>query len=370
MSKQDSSRVPELDGLRGLAIALVVWCHLVEAYLPLGPSTWLGWVRAGTTLSWTGVDLFFVLSGYFIGGILIDQRESPRLSRVFYLRRALRILPLYFVTVLACFIMAAAGWPDAFAAFPAWIYGVFFTNFALVWLNHWDWAPLSVLWSLAVEEQFYLAAPWVVRALSPTRLPRLMAALIAVAWLLRLAAHLLFPDRELAGHVLMPMRMDNLALGVLLAWAVRNAAAKPFFQHLARSWPRWLAVCALLLLVLTVDQPKVGDPALVYGGYTVIALTSALVVAIVVGVRPAGLMRVLRSTPLLSLGRNSYFIYLWHSLIGVELIKWLGGPTFVLNRFSSLLIVLLAGGATWAASLVSGKFFETPLIALGHRHRY
>jgi peptidoglycan/LPS O-acetylase OafA/YrhL len=69
--------------LRGVAIALVLWHHLFAADLPAGRGSWLGYLRAGTGLAWCGVDLFFVLSGYFIGGILIDQRQSPRLARVF-----------------------------------------------------------------------------------------------------------------------------------------------------------------------------------------------------------------------------------------------------------------------------------------------
>ncbi|MBM3853598.1 MAG: acyltransferase, partial [Verrucomicrobia bacterium] len=193
-SSRRASRSAELDGLRGVAIALVLWHHLGASALPFGADSWLGWVRAASSLAGAGVDLFFVLSGYFIGGILIDHRESPRLARVFYLRRALRILPLYAVTLAVIFTLVALGAPGSWQEFPAWIYGLFLTNFALAWAQHWDWLPLSVLWSLAVEEQFYLLAPWIVRALSPTLLPWFAGAVVLTAWLLRLSVLVWFPQ--------------------------------------------------------------------------------------------------------------------------------------------------------------------------------
>src|SRR5205807_122299 len=184
------------------------WHHLVETYLPLGSATWLGWLRVAGNLSWSGVDLFFVLSGYFIGGILLDHRSSPQLPRTFYVRRAVRIPPLYYLTLAVTLLGAARLFPASFTLFPGWVYATFLTNFALSWQNAWDWYPLSVLWSIAVEEQFYLGAPWIVRWIPPARLPVLMLFLIGLAWLLRVTVLHLYPGQNLAGHVLMPMRMD------------------------------------------------------------------------------------------------------------------------------------------------------------------
>lgn len=370
MNPRTEARVPELDGLRGIAIALVVWHHLVETHLPLGSASWLGWLRVATNLSWSGVDLFFVLSGYFIGGILIDHRTSPQLPQTFYVRRAVRILPLYFVTLAFILLVAPRLFSASFVLFPGWVYSLFLTNFALTWANTWDWYPLSVLWSIAVEEQFYLAAPWVVRWIRPARLPVLMVSLIGLAWLLRVAVLHLFPGQYLAHQVLTPMRMDTLAFGVLLAWAVRSPATAPFFQRLARTWPGWLAAGAALFLLLTLSRHLRADAVAVYFGYTVLAATYALLVAVVAVVRPPWLVRLLASAPFTSFGRYSYFIYLWHMLVGWGVIRWLGGPDFVLNSPGSLGIVLLAVAATWFAGLLSWKFFEAPLLKLGRRHTY
>ena len=116
--RAEKARNTALDGLRGIAIAMVLWHHLVEPNLPLGHASPLGWLRAATGLSWAGVDLFFTLSGFLIGGILIDHRISPHFTRVFYLRRAVRILPLYYLTLA---VMAAAilcRLPGSYHIFP------------------------------------------------------------------------------------------------------------------------------------------------------------------------------------------------------------------------------------------------------------
>lgn len=364
------SRITELDGLRGLAIGLVLWHHMVEFSLPTGREDWLGWLRAATNLSWCGVDLFFVLSGYFIGGILLDQRSSVRLVRVFYLRRAVRTLPLYYVTLLALFASLALGLTQTTTLFPPWIYALFLTNIALAGHQTWDWLPLSVLWSLAVEEQFYLTAPWVVRALRPASLPWLLAGLVATALLLRMICTALFPGNLFAVHVLMPMRMDALALGALVAWAVREDGMRGFWSRLARCWPHWLVLGLAALAGLALVRPIEGGLLLARGGYTLLALVFALVVAVVAGVRPAGLNRLLAWRPLALLGRHSYFLYLWHGLLGLGLMRWWGGEHFLLNTFQALIIVLAASGATWLAAGFSWKFFEAPLVRWGQHHSY
>src|SRR6202022_4240957 len=92
-------RIPELDGLRGVAIAMVVAHHYFLEPIQASPGTWLSHVQAVGRLAWSGVDLFFVLSGFLIGGILLDARDSPRYFGTFYRRRFARILPLYVVVL-------------------------------------------------------------------------------------------------------------------------------------------------------------------------------------------------------------------------------------------------------------------------------
>lgn len=359
-----------MDGLRGLAIAGVLWHHLVEPYLPLGSSSALGWVRAAGALSWTGVDLFFVLSGYLIGGILLDHRDSPRLTSTFYLRRAARILPLYYVTIAVCLILVAVGFAGSSQLFSEWVYGTFLTNITLAAVNRWDWAPLSVLWSLAVEEQFYLAAPWIIRWIPPLRVPGFLIGLVASAWVLRTSIVWLWPQNYLAHHVLMPARMDTLACGVLVAWLVRQPHYAGLVRRLEPTWGWWLAAAGALFALLTACHYFHLKAVGLYAGYTLIALIYSLVLFIVVAVRPPLIVRVLSSALPVSLGRHAYFLYLWHMLIGWGLLAWLGGPEFQLNSLTGLAIVVAAVGATWLAAIVSWRLFERPFVRLGHRATY
>lgn len=370
MSGPAPTRDSALDGVRGLAIALVLWHHLVEFFLPLPSLSPLGLLRVAGNLSWSGVDLFFVLSGYFIGGILLDRHHSPHFARTFYVRRALRILPLYFVTLAAIFAAITFGVPGSYHEFSPWVYLLFLGNFAIAHAGTWDWFGLSVLWSLAVEEQFYLAAPWIVRAVSGRHLPQFALALVGLAWLLRVGLTFLFPEHELAAHVLTPLRMDTLALGVLIAWAVRSESARPWLAHLGRQWPRWIAACALVFLGLSLLRMPEGSRLACVAGYSLLALVYALLVIVVASTRPPALNRFLSARPLTHLGRHAYFIYLWHQLLGLGLIHWLGGRDFQLRSFLDASLVLAAIAVTWAAAVVSMRWFEGPLIARGQRCAY
>ncbi len=359
-----------LDGLRGIAIAMVLWHHLVEQSLPPGRASWLGWLRAGTGLSWTGVDLFFSLSGFLIGGILIDHRILPHFTRVFYLRRAARIMPLYFATLAAAALAIAVNLPGSYHVFPSWVYALFLTNFAIGLSSTWDWLPLSVLWSLAVEEQFYLTAPWVAKATPRGRIPWLLVGLIVTAEVLRVGLLFVYPNGQFMMHVLTPFRMDALALGVLVAWAVRSEAAGPFFSRLAALWPAGLALGLVLMGGLTLLQPREGSRIMGLFGYLLIAAFFALVVAIVAKVRPRPVIRFLEWGPLVHLGRRSYFVYLWHGLLGRAVIRGLGGPGFTLNTPSGAAIVAFAVAVTWISASASWRWFERPMVEWGHRFAY
>jgi peptidoglycan/LPS O-acetylase OafA/YrhL len=164
--------------------------------------------------------------------------------------------------------------------------------------------------------------------------------------------------------------MDDLALGVLVAWAVRNRAGQSFLGRLGRHWGAWLAVGGVLFFGLILLRPQPGSPLLSLLGYPVIAAVFALILAVVAHTQPTGLNRCLETRPLVHLGRHSYFIYLWHGLLGGAMIRWLGGADFVLNSLAGVGLISLAVGATWIASVASWRWFESPIMRWGHRHSY
>src|SRR6185437_14320584 len=167
-------RIPELDGIRGVAILMVVSFHYF--LIPENGTHWAKAANAVLSFGWSGVDLFFVLSGFLLGGILIDNFQSPNYFRTFYTRRICRIFPLYYLW-LALFFLLPFVFPPGFLDCTSsgmfylkkWGYLCFGQNFYRTGLDGYDALWMGVTWSLAVEEQFYLLVPWLLRFVLPRK---------------------------------------------------------------------------------------------------------------------------------------------------------------------------------------------------------
>ena len=198
--KESKSRIPELDGLRGLAILLVLLYHFVSS-----PRIQPPLFHKLFAIGWSGVDLFFVLSGFLIGGILLDVRESPNYFRTFYGRRFYRIVPLYYLWIGAYFVIALFG----SSRFP-WrsipVYLLFLQNYTKIDRAVIAVAWLGALWSLAIEEQFYLIVPTVVRFLTKPRLLLMLYSAILCAPVFRILLYEYLPGHPAAPYVLTPCR--------------------------------------------------------------------------------------------------------------------------------------------------------------------
>ncbi len=171
---------PALDTLRGVAIVVVLF-HNLSIFAGSGGKVdklWNLFVEAG----WVGVQLFFVLSGFLITGILVDDKEKPKALRVFYVRRFLRIFPLYYLLLLVYFVWLPRPFSESI-----W-YFVYLSNWS--WLFYGGLPGLGHVWSLAVEEQFYTLWPWVVLGSRPRALAGICIALVVVAFGARLGLHL------------------------------------------------------------------------------------------------------------------------------------------------------------------------------------
>src|SRR5579863_9160491 len=206
------------DGLRGIAIVLVLLRHLGEDL----PARRLGGVvDAALNAGWLGVDVFFVLSGFLITGILLDARgdeaqPSEGYFLRFYARRALRIFPLYYLFLAVTIFIARPPMPHG-----TWWYWSYTSN-VLIARHGWPeglWET-GHLWSLAVEEQFYLVWPAIIAWTPRRRLPVLCVAIIVGAIAVRIA--LIHQGAALGAYVLTPARADTLAVGAALAIALRS----------------------------------------------------------------------------------------------------------------------------------------------------
>jgi peptidoglycan/LPS O-acetylase OafA/YrhL len=290
--------------VRGIAILLVLVAHYrdLSSAVPFDRA-----LRTVTLLGYTGVDLFFVLSGFLITGILLDARGGRGFFRIFYARRALRILPLYYGIVVALVVV----WPlvhartpavDAMRQNQAWYWG-YAVNF--IWQQP-GRTPYNTghFWSLAVEEQFYLVWPVIVWWLDRARLRRVCLACIVGAFLLRCWG--VSAGLDVFSYV--PMRMDTLALGALLAIDSRSADG---LAPLA-PWARWIGPAAGMLAAATFLTGSLWP----YGGavHATIGYTaSAVAFAALVGAASTGWgAPILASRPLRFLGKYSYGIYVFH----------------------------------------------------------
>jgi peptidoglycan/LPS O-acetylase OafA/YrhL len=215
--------IPALDGVRGVAVLLVISNHLGSALIP--PYANLIDYGAGKLVgyTWVGVDLFFVLSGYLITGILSDTRHSEHYFRNFYARRALRIFPLYYAFLLAIFVLL----PRVGLVLPepdvmhhqAWFW-TYVSNFYFARLG---WLPMSTghLWSLSIEEQFYLLWPLVVLLIPRQTLARTCATLIGVIVVGR-AVLIHLGLSVLQVYLLTPTHLDPLLAGAFVALVARS----------------------------------------------------------------------------------------------------------------------------------------------------
>ena len=312
-SDQLSRRIPVLDGIRGVAILLVLYTHLV-AYAQFEDSLRLDhWVELSAAAGWIGVDVFFVLSGFLITGILFDSKGSGRYLIPFYGRRTLRIFPLYFgylaVSALAAPLVLGRPLFGVGDASPLWFL-TYTSNFDVA-LHGWR-EPLALghLWSLAVEEQFYLLWPLVVFVFDRRTLMRITIGCFVAALLIRLGLPSVM--RPVSVYVLMPTRMDALASGAFVALAARGPRGWDIFGW--RPWPV-LILSGLIIWALVLETRSLVplNSAVRTIGYSAIALFTASVLVLAVTARDgAPLRKLLEARALIWFGTYSYGLYILH----------------------------------------------------------
>jgi peptidoglycan/LPS O-acetylase OafA/YrhL len=366
--------LPALDGLRGLAILLVITFHFGWASTPVGrPARLLTFFM---NFGWTGVDLFFVLSGFLITGILLDSKRDPAYFRSFYAKRALRIFPLYYgvlaVTLLVLPHFVSYDTPALrLLLHDQWWLWTYSENVsvALRQSDIWnaDWLRLAMLWSLSVEEHFYLVWPLLVFLLSRRSMLKLSVALVALAPLLRgTALHAGVAPCTLYCFTL--FRADSLAMGGALAVVVREPEILPR----ALRYAKWAAAVAIgTVAVITARRKFFGhlDPLVDVIGFTAMAiLYGAILLLTVAGPEPSRLRRFLSHPRLTFFGKYSYGAYMLHHPLGPAYDRLF--PVAGLTRItgSEVLAIgtywVLASTMTFACAFVCFRVYEKPFLDL------
>jgi peptidoglycan/LPS O-acetylase OafA/YrhL len=365
-------RLQQLDGVRGVAVILVLLGHLVVRSEP-GP--FLQHALADVTASgWIGVELFFVLSGFLITGILWDARGREGAYRRFITRRALRIFPLYYATVLLLLLVprwigfGTAADHARLVANQPW-YWTYTTNFLLGIYQSTGDLPYNTshFWTLAVEEQFYVLWPFLVLTLSSRTLRRICVAALPVCAALRLALNVGLHN-PMAAYAVSPARVDSLLVGAWLALTVREAGG---LARLARLAPRVLAGAAVVIAVLALPQHRVPNFSLPGQVIGFPALACAFASFIVLSLSSRRVARATSASVLRTFGKYSYALYVFHYPViaffqakGWTFSASLPGAGTAEALARTAADVAVQGGATFALALLSWNLLESPFLRL------
>ena len=354
--------IPELNAIRAFGITVVILAHMWP--YPRNLSRVLN-------LSWILMDSFFVLSGFLIAGILLDTRSRPDFYRNFYSRRALRILPVYYllITVLTIgsFLLGSgylyAGIPTLYKWGSLWWYFVYLGNVPIAITGRDATAVrfcLTPLWSLQIEEQFYLLFPLLVHRLKLQTLARILLGVVCFSTLLRIVLYWLYPTNTLIQYVFLPCRMDGLALGALVAVRFRMG---PWDLPKGRLTLVTVMLIAITLLSITWGGSSFVRPFNRTIGYLLSSLTFAYVLLWLIRFRGSRLTACLRLSPVRHMSNISYAAYLFHWPVGAALVPISAALGMKALSQGHLRVVSVFVLTVVVASL-SWRFFESPLLRL------
>jgi peptidoglycan/LPS O-acetylase OafA/YrhL len=343
---------PALDGLRGIAVLLVMLFHIG---LP---------IRGG----FLGVDIFFVLSGFLITALLVQEfNESGTISlKRFYARRALRLLPLLFLVLLlrcGCAVLLASPQERV----TALRYSLVVLGYAANWARILQWVsidgPLGHCWSLSVEEQFYLLWPPILMVLLRCRLPRNRVGLLILGGIVASAVLRAILCRCHFSWVRMYLGLDTRADALLAGCLVGLLAASDLLPQSGRLLLllRCAAGAGLVVIGWMCATSKLTDKYLYTWKFSLVAVAVAILIATLLMSPPRWVVRILESPLLAWPGRISYGLYLWHIPVLVLVASYLPPrPNYGLSPEAQLLIMVLS----FAAALLSYYLVEKPFLRL------
>lgn len=360
-----SSRIVQLDGLRGIAVLFVVCFHYLNNAYSVCPVRSLNALEIGlkklTYWGWAGVDLFFILSGFLIASILLNNRPSKKYFTTFYIRRLTRIVPIYYV-LLIVFVAASALFEQRGSKIFAkpidigW-YAGFLQNFQMSIKGYFGAYGLAPTWSLAVEEQFYLLIPLVIYFLDDKKVLLFCLLCILLAPVYRTHSNNWYQEYT---HLF--SRIDAPCYGVILALFSRN-----------KHWVVYLKKYGLLLLVLLAGVLA----AFVFWkfkslNHSIISLLFLSLTWFALHLKPGDLIyRILTNPFLLKMGKYSYFFYLFHILVnGIMFLTLTEYLAPNLENVKGYLITILSFGATYLLASLSFRYFEGRLINWSHQFKY
>lgn len=362
------THIPALDGVRGVAILLVMAHHFVNG--SHSGSRLVNIVASINQAGWVGVDLFFVLSGFLITRILLKERHKEHYFRNFYMRRTLRIFPLYYgvVALLSLGAIAGLNGPLHIQSTPAvmmafWFYGV---NFVAAVIGNGPFGAFFPLWSLVVEEHFYLVWPAIVKIFDAARLQWICLAIIAGAFVCRVMLIALHSS-WLGPYVLTPCRIDAMAIGAILV--IRSAISKNGSAISAVTACVMFATAAAAITICIAKSGKFNSDSgwVETIGFTAVDMLAAVFIAM--ASRPGSFVGKLMGMPLFTFfGKYSYGLYMCHCSVQFLLEPYTSTEALqrVTHSFaiSGMLSVFTKVAVSTCLAVLSYQLYEKQFLSL------
>ena len=354
------SHIPGLDGLRGLAIVLVLLYH---CFFPL-------W-KVGANAGWVGVDLFFVLSGFLITGILLDSLGKKNYFSTFYLRRSLRIFPLYYFFLICFFLISPFVInPEELKPYQFYFdnqlwYWLYIPNWLITFDNHWPPVPKPLLdhfWSLAIEEQFYLFWPLMVFFFKRRTLIYICLFFILQSMVIRNLFEYSGKDYS-SSYVFTFARLDAISIGALVALLIRGERGKLLLANSSRPI---FVISFLILFILTLlsHNFSLKNEYFIRIGYTIIGIFFGSFLVLVLS-EGSILGKICNTGFLKFFGKYSYGIYVYHWLISplindyfaYQVMRFTTISPWLIASFLSVFLIILI-------SILSFHLFEKQNLKL------
>lgn len=364
-------RLAELDGLRGIAVGMVLIWHFIGAPFTSRDNLLFKALHDVTILGRTGVDLFFVLSGFLIIGIILDrQQPALRFLKHFYIRRVLRIVPSYLVLIVLFWAVVYAGARDAVfnADTPLWRHLTFTQNLWMAANDQWGPGGISVTWSVSIEEQFYLVFPFIVLLLPKRMLLPMLVAVAGASIIYRLVGYFRYGS-VFTMYVHTLSRLDGLAEGGIVAILWREERFKGWLQRNFALWTKTVKILAFGFIPLVIGMANDVASTTAAWGHTYLAVLYSSVLIYILGSLGSEKVKCLRNESLQQLGRISYTLYLFHPLILSATYIGARRPE-ALHSFDAIPLSVLALMLSIGWSYGSFRFVEKPLTDWGRRWIY